>query len=64
MNDDINIRAELVGLTFTEFTQKYSSDRHRIVKINGEPLLVTRDMVYDRINLEIYNDIITDAYYG
>lgn len=63
MNADIKIKNELVGLTLNEFkNQKY--DNYRVVKVNDEAMLVTRDMDYERINLELYNEIITNAYYG
>lgn len=37
---------------------------YRIVKIDGKDMIITHDLIFDRLNLEIENNIIVNVYNG
>lgn len=37
---------------------------YRIVRKDHKPFVITHDLKVDRVNLEIENGIVTNAYYG
>lgn len=53
----------ILGLTVEEM-KNLGINNYRVVREDGESYMVTADLKTDRLNLEIYNDIITNAYFG
>jgi len=60
------IRTQLIGVESgkgREILEKFKIP-HRTVFIDGQPMIITRDVVMNRINLTIVDDIITEAHFG
>lgn len=54
----------LIGLTLEAAKEKLKDKEYRIVKINGQGMVITRDFRPERLNLEIKNNIIVNVYGG
>lgn len=54
----------LIGLTLESAKEKLKDKEYRIVKINGQGMVITCDFHPERLNLEIKNNIIVNVYGG
>lgn len=57
---------EWIGLTLTEAIEKANNIgyTHRIVEQNGKHMMLGMDVKSNRINLRVYNEVVTAAYTG
>jgi len=55
---------KLIGQTLNSAEKELKNRIFRIVKIDGQGMMVTCDFRPDRLNLEIENNIITRVYEG
>lgn len=55
-----------VGRNYDEVSKELFGKKtlHRRTVIDGNSMLVTRDLRFDRLNFEVDNDIITKVYRG
>lgn len=56
----------LIGLTLEEARFQLSVKRvnNRVVRIDGKSMVITDDLNFDRVNLEIENNIVIRIYNG
>ena len=54
----------LIGLTLESAREKLKDKDYRIVKIDNKSMAITDDFNFDRVNLEVENNIIVRNYNG
>lgn len=54
----------LIGKTLEEAQEILRNCKYRIVSKDGQGYIITCDLVFDRYNLTINNNIVTEVYMG
>lgn len=55
---------ELIGMSLNSAKEKLKGTEYRIVKIDGQGMIVTCDLHINRLNLEVENNVIVRVYEG
>lgn len=58
------MKDSLIGLDLDLAQKKLENKEYRIVRIDSKSMAITDDFSFDRLNLEIENNIIVNVYGG